>query len=88
MLAENVTFFLQVEKKSFMCLIFLQVLKFLFSLRRKVVFHWDYPKGHIQVYRKKNDVYLHTICIYLCRLGHLFSGCFPFFLPFPKELNI
>lgn len=66
MLAENVTFFPKIEKKSsFLCLIFLKVLNFLFFFKRKLVFLWDYPTGHLQVYRKKNDVCLHTICVLL-----------------------
>lgn len=66
---------------------FLKVLKFLFSFRRKLIFHWDFLKGHMQVYGKENDMCLHTICIYPCRLDHLFSEDFLFLFFSKKKLN-
>ena len=70
-----------------MCLIFLKVLKFLFSFKRKLFFHWDFPRGHIQVYKKR----IMYVCIqfaYICVDWVICShGAFSF-SSFLKKLNI
>ena len=80
-------FFLKSLKKSFMCLIFLKVLKFLFSLKRKLVIHWDFPRGHIQVYKKG----MMCVCIqfaYICVDWVICSHGALSFSSFLKKLNI
>lgn len=68
-----------------MCLIFLKVLKFLFAFGRNLVFHLDYPKGHIQVYGKKEMcVCIQFAYIYAEWIIYSPGACF-FFLSFQRN---
>lgn len=63
-----------------MCLIFLKVLNFLFAFGRKLVFHWVYPKGHIQVYGKKEMcVCIQFAYIYAEWIVYSLGACLFFF---------